>query len=251
MGTIARSAQVQQQIENAEAVLASGDTHRDVIARGASIKLPGHTPEQVAAFIDGNLAYLRASTRALDAAEEAYVRERADDVPLRDARDAATVDLLELHVSVRDRIEDVFGPRALVLYGLDGTTPREPKALATHVTSAVNLLNTEPNEGRDSMGGALTTAAVAEALSTKLLPLATHLDALVREDRENEAALTLRDRATDEWRHAYRSVATLLSGLYLLAGREDLAERIRPTARREAGVEATPPEPSEPSPPVA
>jgi hypothetical protein len=47
------------------------------------------------------------------------------------------------------------------------------------------------------------------------------------EERENEGALTDRDRALEDWRTVYQGVATTLSGLYRLAGREDLAERMR------------------------
>lgn len=128
-------------------------------------------------------------------------------------------------------------------YAMDGETPRVPKTLAAHVQAAIRLLRDHPQTTTDPAGAEVSTAVLADTLERGLEPLQTQLDALVRENRENEAALTARDRATEEWRRAYRAVAMGLSAYFILAGRDDLADRIRPTVRREAGFEPVPPLP--------
>jgi len=210
--------------------------------------MPDLSVEEVKKEIDAKLAYLQRKTDLLAAAEDRYVAEQADDVPIRDARDASATELVELTVRARSRVLQVFGANALVQYGFEGETPRLPSKLAPFVLTVVQLLRGAPQEASDDMGGTVSTVAIADALDARRVPLQAHLDALVREKRENEAALTLRDRATEEWRRAYRSAAMFLAAYYEMAGRRDLADRIRPTVRREAGFEPTPPEPDPASP---
>lgn len=239
-----RSIQVETQIENAMAVVASAETHRATIAAAAAAAVGALTAAQVEQVIEGLAQHLRTRTDALGAAEDAYVAEQADDVPLRDARDAAAGALLTLAVRVRSRVDEAFGANALNRYGLEGETPRTPKELASHVDTVIKLLRDAPREDPDPMGGTVSTAAMADALAALLAPLQAKLTTLVNEARENEGALTTRNRATESWARAYRGVATSLAGLYALAGRDDLADRIRPTVRREAGLEPTPGEPA-------
>jgi hypothetical protein len=65
------------------------------------------------------------------------------------------------------------------------------------------------------------------------------LDGLVadddREARELEDAFALRDRAIATWSDAYQGTATALEGLYRRAGWKELAEKVRPTARKVRG----------------
>src|SRR4051794_19389800 len=58
------------------------------------------------------------------------------------------------------------------------------------------------------------------------------------EARELEKALGARDQAVELWTEVYQGVATALSGLYRLAGRKDLADRVRPTSRTLSGEDA-------------
>lgn len=78
--------------------------------------------------------------------------------------------------------------------------------------------------------------------------LAVALTAVTTEAKELQDALGRRDAATNDWRDIYQSCATLLEGYLRLGKRLDLADRVRPTARRAAGLDVTPPTPSEPTP---
>jgi hypothetical protein len=237
-----RSQQAQTQIDNAKAVVASVETHAEDIAARAAEALGSLSAESIRETMRGAARGLSSITEALEGAEDAYVAEQADDVPARAARDEAAATLLPLAVHARARVADAFGADALEQYGLDGPTPRAPKALATHITSAIKLMREQAREGADPLGVAVSTAAIAEALDAPLAALNEALSATLLEEREKEAALTARDRASERHGRAYRGVASLLAGLYAIADRDDLAERIRPTVRREAGLEPTPPE---------
>ena len=63
-------------------------------------------------------------------------------------------------------------------------------------------------------------------------------------NRGSAASLERKTRAAEAWQRTYQGVTSAFYGLYLLAGRKDLAERIEPTARRRAGI----PEDGDPSP---
>lgn len=244
------SKQVLTQIQNGKAVVASATTHAGAIAAEAAKFITDRSPEEIEAAISAWASYLSRATTTLSEAEDHYVAEQADDVPIRDARDLAAAALLALMVFVRGRVEQLFGASGLKRYGMEGETPRYPKALAAHVDSSIKLLREDAQEKTDPMGAKVSTLEMADSLALLLAPLQTHLDALVREARENEAALTARDRATTLWQRAYRSAGMALVGYYRAAGRDDLADRILPTVRRETGVEDTPPDPEQPGPAV-
>lgn len=89
----------------------------------------------------------------------------------------------------------------------------------------------------------MSTKKAADALDAAVAPLREVMQGMLVDERENEAALTARDRAIAEWAIIYQGVANMLSGLYRLAGRDDLADRIRPTVRRAEGLDQPPAEP--------
>ena len=62
------------------------------------------------------------------------------------------------------------------------------------------------------------------------------LDAVAREERELQSTMSQRDEATARWTRTYAGVATILSGLAILAGLDDLAAKVRPTERKRAGI---------------
>jgi len=243
-----RTTLVSNRIRNGEEVVASARTHRDEMARRLADRVEGWTAEQALAVIDALADHLHQHDAALGDAEDAYVAEQADDPALRDARDHAAATLGDLSMRARSRIEDTLGSVGLQRYGLEGPTPRSPDALVTHVDGAVKLLRADVAEMEDGLGGTFATTALAESLAAALAPLADVVSQLRTENREREGALTARDRALTEWTEAYQGVASTLSGLYRLAGRRDLADRIRPNERRATGREITEPGAPDPAP---
>ncbi len=185
---------------------------------------------------------LSVATDTLGGAEDRYVAELADDVVPKGARDAGADELRTLYQRVRVRLEDALGRRGLKRYGLETPAPRPPDALRARVQTTIDLMREDPAELDDGVGDPIPTATIADNLQAALTPLAGAISTLRTEERENEGALTDRNRAVDAWTGVYRGVATMLSGLYQLAGRDNLADRIRPTVRRASGIDdATPP----------
>jgi hypothetical protein len=77
---------------------------------------------------------------------------------------------------------------------------------------------------------------LADDLAAGAAALQTALDATKREEREAQLTLEAKNRAAEAWQQTYQGVGSALYGLYLLAGRKDLAERVMPTARRRSGL---------------
>lgn len=247
-----RSKQVENRVQNGEAVVASGRTHRDLIAARVAERVDVLSKAEIAKLIDAVCQRLEAANGVLGAAEDRYVAEQADDVTLRDARDHAATVVGGVLGRIRNRVGDALGETGLRRYALDASMPRTPSQLATRSETVIQLLRGAPAELDDGVSPAVSTTRLAKSLVDALEPLSAALATLVAEARENEAALTARDRVVEDWTLVYQGVATTLAGLYVLAAREDLAERIRPTQRRAAGQETADPDPgpSEPVPPA-
>lgn len=127
-----RTLQVENRIRNGEAVVASGRTHRDLIAPLVAPRLD-LSANEVKKLMDALCESLERSSDALGVAEDRHVEELADDVPQRAARDALVVKLVALFTSVRGRTENALGSEALSRYGLESPASRTPRALITQV----------------------------------------------------------------------------------------------------------------------
>jgi hypothetical protein len=57
-----------------------------------------------------------------------------------------------------------------------------------------------------------------------------------REEREAQLTREARNAALVRWNGSYQGLADVVTGLFELAGKPALAERVRPTARRRAGL---------------
>ena len=86
--------------------------------------------------------------------------------------------------------------------------------------------------------GSSSTATLAKGLDGPLAELDVALATVRREHREAEQALVERDRVIAAWTDIYQSCASIAEGLLRLAGRPELAARVRPTERRARGEEA-------------
>lgn len=183
----------------------------------------------------------------LEAAENAYAREQADDPPARKQRDDAATEVAQRWTDVKTQISRRFGAAAVREYGLEGDLPGTPDALSRQSSNAAKLLRDKPRTHASPLGE-FTTEGAAGYLEQAQATLATALETVTTEAKELQDALGLRDASTNDWRDIYQASATLLEGYLRLGRRLDLAERVRPTVRRAAGLDVTPPEPT-PAPP--
>jgi hypothetical protein len=202
--------------------------------------IDGFDGDKIGEVLAALAARLGISTEEMRAGELALAAELADDDEHRDQRDEIVEQLRGELFEGRDAIERGFGEGAASAYGLDGTPPRQPDSLLAYAENAINLLQQTPKSDTDVFGIAIDTNKVAGRLEQSHAKLEAALDQLDEETRKAHTARVARDEAVDEWTEVFRGTARVLSGMYLLAGRKDLAERVRPRVRRSSGATEPP-----------
>jgi len=251
-----KSKLVDNRIQSSQHVIGAAKAHRESIAsaladRAISVQGPNTkaTKDVFLVLFDFLADSLGGSIRDLDAAELRLVAERADDIGLRDERDFRENDLRNAAIRVRSMVFDALGERALSIYGLNGATPRTPREIASHARTVSSLLKEKPFSVTVD-GVSFDSAALADNLDKKALALDSAIETLHREDQELASELGQRDRQVDRWSDDHQGVADTLVGLFRLAGRKDLSERVRPTSRTLSGDDVPNPTPTPPEAPA-
>ncbi len=170
-------------------------------------------------------------------ADLALAAEVADDTAPRDVRDDKASTIREMLVDYASLVEGTYGTSLVTACGLEGKTPRSGDELTNDAEHIVRLLqgnpvsSVEPKPGREP----LNATKMASALGSEVDRFRAALADVSREERQYQVALSTRDQSVARWSTAYPAVAEALGAFYQLAGRSDLAEYVRPTARRRAG----------------
>lgn len=190
--------------------------------------------------------------RELAEADLAHAGELADDEGPRVARERATIATREKLLSLRELVSGAYGGEAARGLQLSEALPELPTQLvqrARSVAAALRSKNFSATPKHASLK--LNLASLADELDQVREPLDAALSDVAREEREAQTTMLRKNRATEDWERVYAGVTHMAYGAYLLAGRPDLAERIEPTARKRAGVDAGPEGPTPPvTPPV-
>lgn len=228
---------VSEQTTNADFVASALAVHHEPVIAGlldnnAALPPEDHIDEAVLQqFFTWLRKLLQHKGNALVTAEAAYVAEQADDVPVRIERDARQEALSSQAILVRDRVETHLGRESLAAYGLANRTPRTAQDLLVHGKTASTLLRAQPRLVPDGMGGQVSTVALADSLDALCTSLEESIQRLVTEQRELEAARSARNTAQTDLVTTYQLIAGLLLYVFRLAGKPELAERIRPIVR--------------------
>lgn len=221
-------------------VLSSLEVHgEEVRADLEAILFPGGTPKHltVAALLAALGDALSRAVDELSEADLANAQELADDAEPRAARDEATADLHDQLVNLRGTLASVYGNAILRAYGLTGETPTDAEQLLHRAESVVKQLDERPiTEKPRQEGVTIDAAALAKGLRKPMKLLAKALKDVRREEREAQLTLARRKEAMTQWARRYQGIADVATGLFELTGRGDLADRVRPTARRRAGL---------------
>ncbi len=240
------SIQVQNRSNNARFTVSSERTHRDevmqgLLARNAALPAAQRIDEStIRLFLDWLASNIEHKTEAMVTAEVAYVAEQLDDPGVRAGRDEATVSALGGIARTRMRIGSVWGDDGLALYGLNKPLPRLPHEVAGYVRVVIDLLRKTPRTVDDGIGGVVDTEILAAALDGLLTLLRQALDDVNTEQRELHSTMLKRDAEVADWYEVYHGGATAMTGLYRMAGQREMAQRVRPTKRRAAGLEPPP-----------
>jgi hypothetical protein len=221
-------------------VLSSIEVHgADVSAKLSEILFPKGAPKQLTteAFLKALHGALAESVHKLTEADLAHAQELADDDAPRAARDAALADVRERLISLRATFASVYGAPILKAYGLAGETPSDPELLLNRANNVAALLSSKPISAKPKQEGVTVDAKVlASGLTAAAKELQKALNDVRREEREGQLTRRTREEAAAVWSGRYQSIADAMTGIYSLVGRADLAELVRPTARRRAGL---------------
>lgn len=237
--------QLQNRVRVSDKVVASARTHgvkiAAILAEQAIVVEGASTPATAEAFkaVIFSLANgLEHATKSMRGAEQVVAAEKADDGAIRTKRDDAASELANLLIRLRSTIEDHLGAEGLKTYGLTGETSRVPRKVLENAQNVVQLLEKAPVQLTSPFGSSFHSAAAASTLGAKVMALHGLVADDDREARELEDAFAMRDRAVAAWSDAYQGAATALEGLYRRAGWKELAEKVRPTARKLRGEES-------------
>nr|AGC72636.1 hypothetical protein [uncultured bacterium A1Q1_fos_565] len=180
---------------------------------------------------------LERAAKEVQDADLAHAAELLDDVEPRLVRDEAHAKLAATLLSLRETLAALYGPATMAAYGLSESLPELGAQLLQRGRAVESLLRKTPIAQKPLRAGVTVKASVlADELAPLVEALDKALDAVQRESREAQLTLTRKNQATAAWDQVYQGVTYAFYGLYLLAGRKDLAERIEPTARRRAGL---------------
>ncbi len=204
-------------------------------------------PDLTVQLLDALSAALDRAAADVERADLAHASELLDDEAPRQRRDVAQAELSALLLQQRATMEALYGAQTARAYGLTEALPTQPAQLVVRARSVEKQLRENPITDKPLRKGlSLKASELADELDDHLGRLATALSDVQREAREAQLTLEEKTQAAERWQTVYQGVTSAFYGLYLLAGRKDLAERIEPTARRRAGL----PEPGDTPPPT-
>jgi len=175
---------------------------------------------------------------ALVTASDAYDKELADDTAPREARDEAAAALTAEVVDIRGVVESTYGAGMLRSLGIDGKTDVEPKAILSKSKKLASAL-TDPERKWPKparKGVKVDPGEWAGDLETWSDKLEQSLKDVMRETREAQAALDVKDRAQAANDVSFMRIARFLSAAFYLVGDDVLATKVRPSARRPGTV---------------
>jgi len=241
---------------------------RTTIGRTVQSSLEVHGPEAISALeailfpngVPQNLtmgAIITALQSALErvinemtAADLGHAAELADNEGYRIVREQRVQAVRHAIFTFRGSITNLYGAELLRAYGVPAELPTDPQLLSQTATNIEGLLRTRPLTEKPKLPGfSLDLTAIADGFAATVKDLEAALADIKRDEREDQLTLQTKHDAMARWSSVYQGIANIAVGIFILIGRSDLAERVRPTARRRAGI----PEPSdiEPPPPAA
>ena len=217
-------------------VAAGIDVHGEAIARGLATS-PLAPPEGLVltlfAWLKGTLAATEGNLREADIA---HAVEATDDAEPRSRRDLAARQARIVLVSASDSVRGIFGEGVSRSLGLETSLPDRPDQVNHLAEGIVKSLLAAAAPTPLFEGASMSLEALAARIEAARRPLQAAINDVSREERELQATMSERDKATARWSRAYAGVAMIVSGMATLAGLDDLAAKVKPTERKRAGI---------------
>lgn len=226
-------------------VAKAGRVHADQIADAIGGELDGREGfdgAQTRLFIMALADHLQELTEEMAQKEQAYVLESGDVVAPRARRDELVKQGREAIMGLRQQTRDLVGQDAPRRFAIPASTPVGVGEIVEALETISAAMAANPTQVSSSLGTTFNSTQAAAGLSRLADEIRQALDDIATETREMEGALIDRNRTVTEWTRSYRATASTLSNLFLLAGHEELAERVRPSERRASGQREPTPE---------
>lgn len=233
-------------LRNAEDVVAAMRVQGSAVIAGvADVLFEGQTSRKLT--LDEMLTLLgdalARSTGAYREADANHTAETSSDIDARNARDQAIAALRESVIAAGFAIAGGFGKPVQSSMGLDVVWSSRGDLLLSQARNAVTLVRRTRTLKPLAAGVRVDTAVLADAVEQRCVALEQALDAVKREERAAQHTFQEREIVARQWDRLYPGVAEIFTGLCILAGRNELAARVKPTARRNRGQSAPANEP--------
>lgn len=196
-------------------------------------------------------AHLERTIAELVKADREHTVELADDEGIRLTRDERTIDLKDLLGTLRANFIRNYGPVVAGAYGIAAALPDDAPALLLLAGHVENFLRTRPlAEPAKNQSLKIDPILAANDVKASADALRAALGRVEQEKREAQITQGAKNNAMASWGIGYSAVADGAAAFFALGGRSDLAQRVRPTARKRAGLpdEEAPPAPIAPAP---
>jgi len=194
--------------------------------------------------------YLAQTTTALVNRDTAHTLELLDDDPYRLLREEAIVDTRALLVSFRSTFTSNYSPEVASAYGLGAPIPDDANLLVRVAANVEELLRTRAlTETPKKKSLTLNLVDAADDVKASREKLESALAHVEREKRESQLTQAAKNEAMTDWSTGYPRSADVIAALFALAGRDELARDVKPTARRRAGLPESPEAPAAPPAP--
>lgn len=168
--------------------------------------------------------------RAIEA-DRLHNDELADDSPLRATRDTQVEALRASLMELLEVVVGIYGPSARAALW-SGRLDSDPARLIHGADAIRRALPTAALGTSRLTGVELNRDAWVTRLRDQRDALDATLEALAREGREAEQTLQTKHAAIEAYDDAFTQAAALIATLLRLADEQDLARRVRPSARR-------------------
>ncbi|TKC98450.1 hypothetical protein [Polyangium fumosum] len=190
-------------------------------------------------------------TTSLVEADQVHTNELADDDGYRKRREQTIADLRGQLFALRTAFTNNYDVSVAAAYGLAVALPDDNQSLIHTAGSVEKLLRTRPLIEKPKMKGlTIDPLLTADDLKAAADAMQSALGDVERERREAQATLDKKNTELETWGRRYPAIADLASLLFVLADRQALADRVKPTARRRAGLPETEDLPSDATPPA-